>query len=268
MTFFQVKLEIREPIAVLTLNRPEVLNSLNVETAQEARRALAAVRENSAIRALIVTGAGRAFCAGAELDDNFSGVNSESSVSDTLNENMQEHFNPWVRDIESLPIPVIAAVNGVAVGAGVGIALAADITIAAQSASFILSFAPKLGLIPDLGSSWQIPRRIGLARARGLALLGNKLTAEKALEWGLIWECVSDEQLFARAEAIALQLSHLPSHIPEGIRATLNSSTQSSLTEQLDYERIKQCEYVSLPSFSEGVQAFREKRRPNFRSEN
>ena len=202
-----VTLEIRENIAILTLNRPDVLNSLSLELALDAREALAQVRTNPAVRALVITGSGRAFCAGAELNDDLAHGLVGQSASETLQDNMLHHFNPWISDLESLPMPIIAAVNGVAAGAGVGIALAADITLAARSAFFLLSFAPKLGLVPDMGTSWQLPRRIGSARARGLTLLGEKLEAEQAAAWGLIWQCVPDEQLLEHAEAIAKRLA-------------------------------------------------------------
>ncbi|MCY1408785.1 1,2-epoxyphenylacetyl-CoA isomerase [compost metagenome] len=264
MTSKTVTLDIRENIAILTLNRPDVLNSLSLELAHDARAALAQVRANPTVRALVMTGAGRAFCAGAELNDDLAHGQAGKSASETLHDNMLHHFNPWISDLESLPIPVIAAVNGVAAGAGVGIALAADITLAARSASFLLSFAPKLGLVPDMGTSWQLPRRIGMARARGMALLGEKLDAETAATWGLIWQCVPDEDLLDRALAIAKRLASSPRHATHEVRQAFRLAGGNSLSEQLDYERERQCVMIGLPSFQEGVSAFQEKRRPVF----
>ncbi len=264
MTVKYVTLELCGRIAMLTLNRPDLLNSLNVEMAEDTRAALAHVRSLPDVRALVVTGAGRAFCAGAELDDTLSQGHSGKSASDALHENMLQHFNPCISELEHFPIPVVAAVNGVAAGAGVGLALAADITLAAHSATFLLSFAPKLGLTLDMGTSWQLPRRIGLARARGLALLGEKLDAETAAGWGLIWACVADEQLMERAKSIALQLARMPRHAAWEVRNAFQHADTNTLDQQLDHERERQCVLIGQPAFREGVNAFREKRAPVF----
>jgi 2-(1,2-epoxy-1,2-dihydrophenyl)acetyl-CoA isomerase len=199
MTRQTVLLTFDGPIATLTLNRPETLNSISNQLVIDARDALADVRATQSARVLILTGAGRGFCTGAELGEAIVKGDGTQSAGDSLNAAMRDHSNPLIVDLQQLPIPVVAAVNGVAVGAGVGIALAADITIAARSASFILTFGLKLGVIPDLGTTWQLPRRIGVARAMALALLGNKLGAEQAAQWGLIWQCVDDDQLAATA---------------------------------------------------------------------
>lgn len=259
-----VTLEFRDDIAILTLNRPDVLNSLSLELAKDARQAIALVRENKSARAMIITGAGRAFCAGAELTDTLVNGHAGKSASATLQDNMLYHFNPWISDMEQLSIPVIAAVNGVAVGAGVGIALAADITVAARSASFVLSFTPKLGLVPDMGTSWQLPRRIGVARAYGMTLLGEKLDAETAATWGLIWKCVADDELADCAETIAKRLARMPRHATHEVRQAFRQAGINNLNDQLDYERERQCAAIDLPTFREGVDAFREKRLPIF----
>lgn len=252
------------PLAILTLNRSETLNSISKQLVLDAREALAEVREVKSARALILTGAGRGFCAGAELNDSIVNGDGAQSAGQSLNVSMRDQTNPLVVDLNALPIPVVAAVNGAAAGAGVGLALAADITVAARSAAFILTFGPKLGLIPDVGTTWQLPRRIGLARATALSLLGNKLSAEQAAQWGLIWQCVDDDQLYDTARQIALSLARGPSHIALEIRRAMAQSQSNSLQEQLDYERERQCALVETAAFKEGVRAFREKRAPVF----
>lgn len=264
MTRTTVNLEFDGAVAILTLNRPDVLNSMTATLAQDARAAIAEVRNSPATRALVITGAGRAFCAGAELKDEFLNGDGTLSAGEQLDISMREDFNPWITDLAELPIPVVAAVNGVAAGAGVGLALAADITLAARSASFFLSFCPKLGLIPDVGTTWFLPRRIGLARATALSLLGNKLGAEEAAQWGLVWQCVDDAQLFDTAMQIARSLARLPSGIALELRRALGQSQLNALGPQLDYERERQCVLIETTAFREGVNAFREKRQPQF----
>jgi 2-(1,2-epoxy-1,2-dihydrophenyl)acetyl-CoA isomerase len=264
MTGTTVTLAFDGPIATLALNRPETLNSICDHLVIEARAALAEVRETKAARALIVTGSGRAFCAGAELNEAIVNGDGSRSAGETLNASMRDHINPLIVDLKELPIPVVAAVNGVAAGAGVGLALATDIAVAARSASFILTFGPKLGLIPDVGTTWQLPRRIGVARATALSLLGNKLSAEQAAEWGLIWQCVDDAELQGAAQQIARTLASAPSHIALELRRAMAQSQANTLEAQLDHERERQCAMVEKPSFAEGVRAFREKRAPVF----
>ncbi|WP_233884625.1 enoyl-CoA hydratase-related protein [Paraburkholderia flagellata] len=264
MTTTTVDLEFDGAVAILRLNRPEVLNSMTSTLAKDARAAIAKVRNTPGARALVITGAGRAFCAGAELKQEFLAGGAAQSAGEQLDLTMREDFNPWIKDLDELPIPVVTAVNGVAAGAGVGLALAADITVAARSASFVLTFCPKLGLIPDVGTTWFLPRRIGLARATALSLLGHKLSAEKAAEWGLIWQCVDDVQLFESALQIARALARLPSGIAIELRQSLKRSQVNTLDAQLDYERQRQCVLIESAAFTEGVNAFREKRQPVF----
>lgn len=267
MKYGTVTLKFEGPVAIVRLNRPEVLNSMTDALARDARAALAEIRSRPDIRALIVTGVGRAFCAGAELNEDLLNGDGTRSAGAFLNETMLSQTNPWIKDLHDLPLPVVAAVNGVAAGAGVGLALAADITIAARSASFILSFCPKLGLIPDVGITWHLPRRIGRARATALALLGNKLGAEQAAEWGLIWQCVDDDQLAAAAMNLAMTLAASPPHIAAELRAALKHAETNTLNAQLDYERERQCVLVETAAFREGVNAFHEKRKPKFGKE-
>lgn len=264
MTGKTVALSFDGPIATLTLNRPDTLNSLNDQLADDARDALAEVRRTKSARALLLTGAGRGFCSGAELAESIVNGNGAQSAAEALNVSMRDHCNPLIVDLKALPIPIVAAVNGVAAGAGVALALAADITIAARSASFVLTFCPRLGLVPDLGTTWQLPRRVGVARTMALSLLGNKLSAELAAQWGLIWQCVDDDALRATAVQLAQTLAQGPSHIAMELRQAIAQSLTHTLEEQLDYERERQCVMVEQPSFSEGVRAFREKRPPVF----
>lgn len=264
MTRATVNLEFDGAVAILKLNRPDVLNSTTPALARDARAAIAEVRDTPSARALLVTGAGRAFCAGAELNDELLNGDGTQSPGQYLDATMRDDFNPWITDLDTLPIPVVAAVNGVAAGAGVGLALAADITVAARSASFLLPFCPKLGLIPDIGSTWYLPRRVGPARATALALLGHKLSAEEAAQWGLIWQCVDDALLLESAMQIARALARLPSGIALELRQALRQAESNTLAAQLDYEREKQCVLIEGAAFREGVNAFREKRQPVF----
>lgn len=259
-----VSLEFIDEIAVLKLNRPTMLNSMIEQLAIDAREALAEVRANTSIRALVFTGEGRGFCAGAELNDALINGDGTHSAGTLLDQTMRLHTNPWIQDLHHLPIPVVVAVNGVAAGAGVGLALAGDITIAAKSASFVLSFSSKLGLIPDVGITWHLPRRLGPARATALALLGNKLTAEQAADWGLIWQCVDDDKLMDSALSLAKTLASAPRHAALELRQALQHAQFATLDEQLDYERERQCVMIEKLAFREGVSAFKEKRAPNF----
>ncbi|HEY2678831.1 MAG TPA: enoyl-CoA hydratase-related protein, partial [Steroidobacteraceae bacterium] len=188
MSFETILFEIEGAIARLTLNRPDKLNSFNVQMHAEIKRALAQLSASDA-RVMVLTGAGRGFCAGQDLADRASG-----SAAFDAGESLDKNYNPLVLALQNLPMPVIAAVNGVAAGAGANIALACDIVIAARSASFIQAFC-KLGLVPDCGGTWSLPRLVGDARALGLTLLGDKLPAEQAAAWGMIWQCVEDSAL-------------------------------------------------------------------------
>jgi 2-(1,2-epoxy-1,2-dihydrophenyl)acetyl-CoA isomerase len=264
MTEKVVTLSFTGPVATLTLNRPAILNSINERLIVEARDALCEVRRKKSARALILTGSGRSFCAGAELNEAIVNGNGVISAAETLNVTIRDHTNPLIVSLKELPIPVVAAVNGVAAGAGVGLALAADITIAARSASFVLTFAPKLGLIPDVGATWHLPRRIGIARTMGLSLLGGTLNAEQAAQWGMIWQSVDDDRLLDTARQLAQTLANAPSHIALELRRAIAHSLSSTLEEQLDYERERQCAMVERPSFREGVSAFQERRSPAF----
>jgi 2-(1,2-epoxy-1,2-dihydrophenyl)acetyl-CoA isomerase len=244
------------PVARLTLNRPERLNSFTVQMHEELRHALGNLGK---ARVVVLTGAGRGFCAGQDLNDR--AVASDKPVD--LGETEMQCWNPLVRTLTSLPQPVIARVNGVAAGAGANIALACDIVIAAQSAKFIQSFSA-IGLIPDSGGTWVLPRLAGQARALGLALTGEPLPAEKAAEWGLIWKAVDDEAIDAEVDAIADKLASLP---PLGLAATkemIRTSWQYSLDEELERQAGTMRRLGFTTDYLEGVSAFLEKRPPKF----
>jgi 2-(1,2-epoxy-1,2-dihydrophenyl)acetyl-CoA isomerase len=245
-------------VATLTLNRPDKLNSFTREMHREMSEALVQI-EASAARALIITGAGRGFCAGQDLADlDFS----PGSMSD-LGNLIEAFFNPLVRRLEVSRLPIIAAVNGTAAGAGANLAMACDLVIAARSASFIQAFV-KIGLVPDSGGTWLLPRRIGEARALGLALTGEKLSAEKAEAWGIVWRVVEDGELQQAAAQLASQLAQQPARAVTAIKRAIRAAATNTFDQQLDLERDMQRELGASPDYIEGVAAFKEKRAPRF----
>jgi 2-(1,2-epoxy-1,2-dihydrophenyl)acetyl-CoA isomerase len=265
MAFQTVKLDQNaDGTVVLTLNRPAVLNSLNQQMIAEVRTALADVTRSDDAHVLIVTGAGRAFCAGADLG---ADVEREPgmSIGDGIYRSMDRAFNPLVRELAALPKPVVAAVNGVAAGGGVGLALAADIVVAARSAEFIQVFGPRLGLVPDMGCTYFLVQLLGRARARGLALLGERLTARKAEEWGLIWRCVDDALVMEEAQTIARRLAAGPRQCFGYIKRALDAAELHTLSDQLDLERDCQRILGDTEDFREGVLAFLKKQKPQFK---
>jgi 2-(1,2-epoxy-1,2-dihydrophenyl)acetyl-CoA isomerase len=256
MSYESIILERSDGIARITLNRPDRLNSFTRAMHTELRDALSKLGET---RVVVLTGAGRGFCAGQDLNDR--AVAPGEAVD--LGETVEESWNPLIRTLASLPQPVIARVNGVAAGAGANIALACDLVIAGKSAKFIQSFSA-LGLIPDSGGSWHLPRLVGQARALGLALTGEPLAAEKAAEWGLIWKAVDDEQLEAEVEAIATKLAALPPLGLAAIKQIIRSSWSRSLDEELDLQRDEMRRLGFTHDYREGVAAFLEKRTAKF----
>lgn len=256
--------EAQDGIATLSLNLPHKLNPIAAELQQELRAQLARIRDDRGVRALILTGAGKAFCVGADLSSMGGRDTGGKSLGDATAEWMQTLSHPLIEDLRSMPVPVLCAVNGAAAGAGVGVALACDIVIAARSAYFYLPFLPKLGIVPDLGCTWAIPRLVGRARAMGMALLDERLPAEKAAQWGLIWDCVDDDMLLMEAQKMAQRLARLPAHAVIEARRALEASAKHSLPEQLHYESERQRELIDRPSFIEGVTAFLQKRAPQF----
>lgn len=251
--------ELEHNIARLTLNRPDKLNSFNEAMHLEVRDALNQVKANGA-RVLLITGAGRAFCAGQDLSDRQTKP-GESSVD--LGESIEKYYAPLVRTLRALPLPVVAGVNGVAAGAGVSLALACDLVIATKSASFIQSFA-KLGLIPDTGGTFFLPRLVGPARALGMAMLGERLPAEQAAAWGLIWQWVEDEAFSGTVEQLVNNLANGPTKGLAYTKAAINQSAGNSLNQQLDLERDYMRELGDSNDFREGTTAFLEKRPPKF----
>jgi 2-(1,2-epoxy-1,2-dihydrophenyl)acetyl-CoA isomerase len=264
MKFETLLFEKRERVAFVTLNRPEKLNALNMALIEDLRAAAAAVAEDSQIGAVLLTGAGRGFSSGADMsrDDFFQ--NAQCSPGQNIGLSLREHFNPMVRAWNELGVPLVVAVNGVAAGAGVSLALLGDIVLAARSASFLQLFAPKLGLMPDLGSTFFLPRLVGTARAKGLTMLGDALPAADAERWGLIWACVEDAALQEQATAIAARLAAGPTQAYRRIKAVFNREPARTLDEQLALEAVLQAELADTRDFAEGVLAFRGKRAPNF----
>ncbi|MBR8035903.1 2-(1,2-epoxy-1,2-dihydrophenyl)acetyl-CoA isomerase PaaG [Burkholderia vietnamiensis] len=245
-------------VATVTLNRPDKLNSFTRAMHRELQSALDEV-EKAGARALILTGAGRGFCAGQDLAD----LDFTPGASTDLGALIDEHFNPLIRRLQRMPIPVIAAVNGTAAGAGANLALACDLVFAARSSSFIQAFV-KIGLVPDSGGTWFLPQRIGMARALGLALTGDKLGAEQAEQWGLIWRAVDDDALAASVHQVANQLAQQPTLAIASIKQSMRDSISNTLDQQLDVERDLQRKLGQSYDYSEGVKAFIEKRAPRF----
>ncbi len=260
MTYNTIEFVIDDGVAILTLNRPDNLNSFNGKMHEEVRAALQEVRNSESIRCLLLTGKGRGFCTGQDLNERkFS-----SEQAPDLGESLTLNYNPLIRLITLLEVPVICAVNGVAAGAGANIALNCDIVLAARSASFIQSFC-KIGLIPDSGGTWILPRLVGLPRARGLALLGDRISAEQAEQWGMIWRCLDDDKLMDEALAMARHLATQPSQGLALIKKALRASTANSLDEQLELEARLQRVAGRTEDYREGAMAFLEKREPVFK---
>ncbi len=259
MSYETIIFEVDSGVARLTLNRPDKLNSFNTQMHAEVRQALSSVPASGA-RVLVLTGAGRGFCAGQDLGDRAVAPGSQGV---DLGESLENRYNPLVLTLHNLAMPVIAAVNGVAAGAGANIALACDIVVAARSANFVQAFS-KLGLIPDSGGTWFLPRLVGDARAMGLTLLGNKLPAEQAAAWGLIWQCVEDAELAGTVDAMARQFAVAPTRGLAATKNALRRSWQNTFKEQLDIERDVQRDLGRSSDYTEGVAAFSEKRAPRF----
>ena len=247
----------------LTLNRPDVLNAFNLVMARELQGALDEAASERDIRAVLLTGAGRAFCAGQDLASVPFG---DGQPAPDLGNFVRDQYNPIVTRIRALEKPVVCAVNGVAAGAGANLALACDIVLASSAASFIQSFA-KIGLIPDSGGTWTLPRLVGNARAAGLMMLGDKLSADDALAWGMIWKVCEPDNLLAEAAALAESLSTQPTRALGLIKRLLNASVANGLDEQLALEEAMQREAGTTADFREGVEAFLARRKPVFRGE-
>jgi 2-(1,2-epoxy-1,2-dihydrophenyl)acetyl-CoA isomerase len=254
-----IRVERREGYRVIAINRADRMNALDRDSVVGLTDALAQAEADETCRAVILTGTGRAFCAGADLSVGAGIVGGKRDVRRSI----EETWNPLARRLSSLRMPSIAAVNGVAAGAGANVALGCDFVLAARSARFIQAFA-KIGLIPDCGGTFHLPRLIGEARARAIAMLAEPVDAERAEAWGMIWRAIDDSALMAEAEKLAAHLAVQPTHGLVLTRRALRASAQNSFDQQLDLERDLQQEASLAPDYSEGVKAFLEKRPPVF----
>ncbi|MES2631827.1 MAG: enoyl-CoA hydratase-related protein [Pseudomonadota bacterium] len=268
MTQDCVLYEVSDGVAVVTLNEPERMNALSESLQAGLLDAMDRIRADSSVRAMLFTARGRGFCSGADLKD-FSRRSAQLQPGDTLGQYvgrmMETTGNVIANGLATMPVPVVCAVNGAVAGGGVGLALACDIVIAARSAMFYLPFVPALGIVPDMGSTWTLLRSVGRARGMGLALCGDKLSADKAAEWGLIWSCVADEQLQAQAMDIARRMAALPGHAIAETRALFEAAETNTFAQHLALERERQQVLIDGESFAEGVRAFMQRRAPEFR---
>ena len=260
MSYQHILYAVEGGIARLTLNRPDRLNSFNDAMHAEVRDALSRVKASAGLRVLLLTGAGRGFCAGQDLGDRAVAPGAEPV---DLGASIDRNYKPLVLSLRGLPLPVVCAVNGVAAGAGANIALACDMVVAAKSASFIQAFS-KIGLVPDSGGTYFLPRLVGPARAIGLAMLGDKLSAEQAAAWGLIWKCVDDVEFPASVEALVQQLSTAATRGLAATKQAIYAAGGHTLEAQLDLERDVQRVLGLSTDYREGVSAFAAKRPPRF----
>ncbi|MBA5639576.1 2-(1,2-epoxy-1,2-dihydrophenyl)acetyl-CoA isomerase [Duganella sp. LX20W] len=260
MNYENILFEINDGIAQLTLNRPDKLNSFTQAMHDEVKHAIHRVNGDKSVRVFVLTGAGRGFCAGQDLADR--AVEPGARGVD-LGDSVEKNYAPLVLSLRALPMPVICAVNGVAAGAGANLALACDIVLAAKSASFVEVFC-KLGLIPDTGGTYFLPRLVGTARAMGMAMLGEKLSAEQAEAWGLIWKCVPDDELAQQTSAMARHFASAPTKGLAFTKQALYASPANTLQQQLTLECGMMSELGNSDDYREGVAAFMAKRAPNF----
>ena len=249
-------------IARLTLSRPDKLNSFTGEMHAELRDALDCIQADRSVRVLVLTGAGRAFCAGQDLADPEMSALPDGRLADIGNV-VENNYKPLILRLQNLRVPTIAAVNGIAAGAGASVALACDLVVATKSASFLQAFS-KVGLIPDTGGTWFLPQRVGMARAIGLAMLADKLPAEKAADWGLIWAAYEDAEFSAKVDAMAAQLAAMPTKALVRTRQAMHAASGHTLEQQLSFEGSFMRELGWSPDYAEGVAAFMEKRAPKF----
>ena len=259
MQFNAILLDIASGVATITLNRPDKLNSFTGEMHADLKQAMQIIQAERSVRVLMITGAGRGFCAGQDLSERMMGDSETADVGSSL----EKHYNPLLKQLRALPYPVICAVNGVAAGAGCNLVLACDIVIAARSASFIQIFS-RIGLIPDAGGTYTLPRLVGTARAMAAAMLAEKVSAEQAEQWGMIWKCVDDVQLMNEAKALARQLAGQATRALGLTKRAIYASANNSFEQQLDLERDLQREAAKSEDFREGVAAFKEKRPAKF----
>ena len=261
-----VDLEVANGVATITLNRPESLNSMNNHLMDDIRTAIETAEADESVGVAVLTGNGRGFCSGADLNTvgGPDADHGDDSGSASVTDGMDDHFNPTMRAIKNCAVPTVARINGVAAGGGLGLALACDIAVAADSAFFVATFGPKLGIVPDLGSTWSLPQKAGVARARAMAMLGERITAKQAQDWGLIYSVVADDELDAEVDRVTAILRPTSGEAMQRIRSSLESASQRSFSEQLDVERDHQAVLIPM-NMIEGAAAFLEKRAPRFR---
>jgi len=250
----------KDHLTIIHLNRPEVYNSFTREMSLALIDALEKLGNDSSVRAIMLTGSGKAFCAGQDLQE----ATEDNGI--TVERAVEEHYNPIVKGIRKCPKPIIAAVNGVAAGAGANIALACDVCVATESASFIQAFS-KIGLVPDSGGTFTLPRLIGFGKASALMMLGDKVSATDAEKMGMIYEVYSDDEFAEKSEALAIKLANMPTKGLAFTKELLNRSFTNSLDEQLEQEKLWQAKAAATKDSAEGINAFLEKRRPNFTGE-
>ncbi len=260
MKFNAILLDIASGVATITLNRPDKLNSFTGEMHADLKQAMQIILADRSMRVLMITGAGRGFCAGQDLSERVMGAGKEPA---DVGSSLEKNYNPLLKQLRALPYPVICAVNGVAAGAGCNLALACDIVIAAKSASFIQAFS-RIGLIPDAGGTYTLPRLVGTARAMAAAMLAEKVSAEQAQLWGMIWKCVDDDRLMSEANALARQLAGQATRALGLAKRAIYASANNTFEQQLDLERDLQREAAKSDDFREGVTAFKEKRPAKF----
>lgn len=261
MDYQNIIAEEKNGVGYLTFNRPKALNSFNVDMHREVAEVLNQWTKNPDVRCVVISGEGRGFCAGQDLGDRVVDPNAEAP---DLGYSIETYYNPLIKTIVNMPKPVICAVNGVAAGAGANIALACDLVIAAKSANFVQAFC-RLGLVPDSAGTWFLPRAVGHARAMGLALLGDKLPAETAKEWGMIWDVVEDAELKTKVTELAERLAKQPTFGLSLIKKAIHQSSNNTFDEQMLLERDLQRIAGRSEDYREGVQAFMNKHEPNFK---
>lgn len=258
--FETVRFDLDNGVATITLDRPETLNSMNNTLMNDLSAALGLVNDDQGVRVVVLTGAGRGFCSGADLG-NAAQPGGEGAADPTRG--MDESFHPAIRALADCPVPTIARINGVAAGGGFGLALVCDIAIARRSAFFVATFGPRLGIVPDLGTTWSLPARVGRARALGITMLGDRINAEQAEDWGLIWKAVDDDQLDAEVARAADTLRRSSPNAMTRIRSAIDGAAHNNLSDQLEVE--KEHQRVLIPrNMVEGAHAFLEKREPEF----
>ncbi len=264
-----VRYEVADGVATVTLDRPDSLNSMTNELMDDISAAFGFVEADASVRVVVLTGEGRGFCSGADLRDASSDSMDDEVAADqgdVVAGGMDDHFHPAIRAISSCPVPTIARVNGVAAGGGFGLALACDVAIATRSAFFVATFGPRLGIVPDLGTTWSVPMRVGRARALGITMLGDRITSEQAEEWGLIWKSVEDGDLDKEVAKVVEVFARSSPMAMARIRDAVSTAAERSFSEQLDVERDHQ--RVLIPrNMAEGADAFLAKREPDFDSD-